>query len=1166
MADHQQRDPGVQAGQAINPTATSNLDGERASNGSEAPATVSAEDTANRRSDDLNNTDNAASDPATVIAATAPAPRGRSDEIKAEDAQFAKRTISPSPTRSSLSAALHAHAPSLASSSSRPGSRSASRAGSRNASRAGSPAAVTRAVAPIESPGSGALTPADLTTEEQLERLKHKVQDLSSQVTSLNGKLVASYNRVGNLEDEADQKVMEIKTLASKVERLEAERKTWEDKYEGGLLVEKDHVQLELTRMMDRVIEETASRGKAESDKAHIEQELEQLSSQLFTEANKMVAIERMERLKAERKMEELERSFNDTQELMMGQSAQMRDLGSKIDDLEDEREHLKKQVEELQHQLVSVSSSSSASASSAPSQDGSDDESDANGSNISIRSESIGGFTPVLPSTSLPDPQSFLSSSVTSQPGFYLQMPMPGNAMAPGTPGAAARGILITHPIQFLSFELPPFQEFVLWTKSLMRTRRTIMSRPILDPNTTTGAYGGAYAAYGAPYAAASMSQGPSMPGYMSEAERQQALKESIQLSQYLNSPFIKRILEEDSDPTLKLDNAPGISFFSRRQIANAIVDGDLAIEPAFTSLPSDKCSLCGTSLAKFIASHQVTQPKDDPRKKLTRLATNWIPSSISGTATPTKEAQEKSSKDPWSISALTDALGSLTPSRELGGFSFGVGGSSEKEKANQGHYTAYNPQSAGSRPGSAGGRSLPTDRKSSLPPLHRQASMSGKPDAENGSKDGVQHDYVLTQSARQQGQIYLFRSLESSTRYTLCPHYCLPRLRAVCELWTYVRNIHKGLLLEDNPKIYPSPFGTSNEYTKLFRKLTASVQSTQTQFANHVIQDVRTPAPGLSRQLGDGAAPPPAAPPSSLSISEKADDNKTEADDSKPPIITTTNTIRGFDASSTPVGLGLDMETRKTAETSDVDASSASSNAGDDDNSAKPSEASTAATSSDSLPSGSGEGQSKEASNENKSSSPAIPVPARPPRSAARSSPMTPSTSGDGGKFPMPSALSITQLKKEETVEGDKTPTQSPEMKQGEAPSSQPTSAVTKPETFAMPNSPRTPSGLGVIPPALPPRSPRFAGPGRPAPGRITLPSSGLSLSTSLKSEGGISSMTSATTPGPASAGTAASGAAGPVSSSQADWQQKCWYEVIRLKEGVFWSRVGANYNKEH
>lgn len=915
--------------------------------------------------------------------------------------------------------------------------------------------------------------------------------------------------------------------------------------------------------MMDRVIEETASRGKAESDRATMEKELENLTSQLFTEANNLVAVERMERLKSERKMAEIERNFNDTQELMMGQSAQMRDLGSKIDDLESERDDLKKQIEELQHQLMS-------SSSSAASQDGSDvdDESDVNGSNISLRSESIGGQTPAFVASSLPDPQSFLSSSITSQSGLFLQMPLPGNAMAPGTPGSAARAILITHPIQFLSFELPPFQEFVLWTKSLMRTRRTIMSRPILDPSATTGGYSG-YGAYGAPYGAAGMTQGVSLPGYMSEAERQSALKESLQLSQYLNSPFIKRIVEEDSDPTLRLESAPGLSFFSRRQIANAIIDGDLAIEPAFTSLPSDKCSLCGTSLAKFIASHQVTQPKDDPRKKLTRLATNWIPSSISGTATPTKEAQDKSAKDPWSISALTDALGSLTPSRELGGFSFGTS-SSEKEKANQGHYTAYNPQSAGSRPTSSSGRPVPAthrssfgassaappDRKASMPTLHRQASMSGKPEnTENGSKDGVQHDYVLTQSAKQQGQIYLFRSLDSSTRYTLCPHYCLPRLRAVCELWTYVRNIHKGLLLEDNPKIYPSPFGTSNEYTKLFRKLTASVQSSQTQTANHVIQDIKTPAPGIGRQLADGMPPPSAHPPpsSALSASEKMDDD-TPDQESAPPIVTTTNKVQGFDTSSAAVGLGLDMDNKMTSEPGEITASSASSNAGDDESSNKPSEPSTAATSSENLSTENKESETANQSKEEdtKDASPAPSLPARPPRSAARSSPMTPSTSGDGGKFPTPSTLSITTLKASEVSESDKTPTQSPDLKQGEATTSQASSGQSKPEGFAVPKSPKTPSSFSGIPPALPPRSPRFGGAGRAGPGRISLPSSGLSLSTSLKSESGFPA-NPATTPSLPSAGAAATGAVGPVSTMQADWQQKCWYEVIRLKEGV-------------
>lgn len=1073
---------------------------------------------------------------------TTSAPSGRSREIIAEDAQYAKQAISPSPSRSSLSAALHAHYSPL---------------GTLSPYGAGSPIA--------GSSGSGANTPVDLSAEDQIQRLRHKVIDLASQVTSLNGKLVASYNRVGNLEDEADQKVMELRNLTSKVEKLEAERKIWEDKYEGGLLVEKAHVQLELTRMMDRVIEETASRGKAESDKASIEGELEQLSSQLFAEANSMVAIERKERLKAERKMEELERNFQDIETMMTGQSAQMRDLGSKIDDLELERDELQKQVEELQHQLQHKGET-----------EDDDHESAANASTISIRSESIAG-TPAMVPSSLPDIQSYLSSSVSSQPSLLLQMPLSGGSNVPGTPGAApARAIVFAHPIQFLSFELPPFQEFVLWTKSLARTRRAIMGRPILDPNSSAGSYGN-YTGFPAPYAATTLSQANSYPGYMSEAERQVALRDSLQLSQYLSSPFIKRIMEEDSDPTLRLESAPGLSFFSRRQIANAIIDGDLAIEPAFTSLPSDKCSLCGTSLAKFIASHQATQPKDDPRRKLTRLATGWISSSISGTATPTREAQDRGgNKDNWSISALTDALGSLTPSRELGGFNFGMGGSSEKEKASQGHYTPYKASDnrpgtpSGNRSALGGGGATPSDRKASMPNLVRQASMSSAHRSENNdstetngaAKDGGQHDYVLTQSARQQGQIYLFRSLESSTRYTLCPHYCLPRLRAVCELWTYIRNIHKGLLLEDNPKIYPSPFGTSNEYTKLFRRLTANIQTSQTQVANNVIQDMRTPAPGLSRQLGEGVPPP-------MSTSAPQGEARPYGGINSPPILTTTNSIQGL-ASSVPVGLGLDMQ--NTREPTKLSSSSASSTTEDEDNGNRDSAIASAATDTYKLSSADHEG-GQNATDENErvmgntskgaSSAPNPPLPSRPPRSAARSSSMTPSTSGDGAHF-VPSALSITALKGSTLAEEDKTPKPSPDLKQGEnvTASSEPSSAIARSDAFAVPKSPRTPSGFAegaAVPPALPPRSPRSA---RSGPGRISMPPSGLSLSTSFTSESGFPS---GTTPGPTSASASSMTATGPISTLQADWQQKCWYEVIRLKEGVFWSRVGANYNKE-
>ena len=264
-------------------------------------------------------------------------------------------------------------------------------------------------------------------TQEMLAKLNARIADLSGQVTSLNGKLVQSYNRVGGLEDDLHARTAETGTLRRDVEKLEGQRKEWEDKYEGGLLVEKDHVQQELTRMMDQVIQETASRGKAVSDKEQIEKELEQLSSQLFQEANTMVAVERMARLRSEKKMEQLEQNLKDTEAMMAGQGEQMRGLGSKLEELEKERDELRHQMDDL-----------------------------ANTSTISIVSE----------------PESMAGTSFASSSGFPSsfspEQPLPSTALVPSTPGGPypRPTANIPHPLQYLSLDCQPYFEFVVFHK----------------------------------------------------------------------------------------------------------------------------------------------------------------------------------------------------------------------------------------------------------------------------------------------------------------------------------------------------------------------------------------------------------------------------------------------------------------------------------------------------------------------------------------------------------------------------------------------------------------------------------------------------------------------------------------------------------------------------
>lgn len=61
----------------------------------------------------------------------------------------------------------------------------------------------------------------------------------------------------------------------------------------------------------------------------------------------------------------------------------------------------------------------------------------------------------------------------------------------------------------------------------------------------------------------------------------------------------FWKRVLVEDIEPTLRLDNAPGLSWLARRNVLSAITDGNLVIDPLQVVPNSNvlSCTLCGES-----------------------------------------------------------------------------------------------------------------------------------------------------------------------------------------------------------------------------------------------------------------------------------------------------------------------------------------------------------------------------------------------------------------------------------------------------------------------------------------------------------------------------------------------------------------------------------------
>ena len=107
------------------------------------------------------------------------------------------------------------------------------------------------------------------------------------------------------------------------------------------MLVEKSHVTSELTRLMEKATEEATRRGQAESARAEIEKDLDDLSAGLFDQANRMVAEARIAEARSSRKLEETEAALRSAEEVVGALQGQMQAL-------ESEKEQADRRVEEM--------------------------------------------------------------------------------------------------------------------------------------------------------------------------------------------------------------------------------------------------------------------------------------------------------------------------------------------------------------------------------------------------------------------------------------------------------------------------------------------------------------------------------------------------------------------------------------------------------------------------------------------------------------------------------------------------------------------------------------------------------------------------------------------------------------------------------------------------
>ncbi|KAK9479751.1 hypothetical protein V1514DRAFT_235372 [Lipomyces japonicus] len=159
---------------------------------------------------------------------------------------------------------------------------------------------------------------------------------LSSEVAALSTKLILSVERQADLEDGLAATRHELELAHEQILSLQASERKYQDLVAQGMLVEKQTVEVETEALMNKLMEESKARIKAETDRRNIEQEVEDLTRSLFEEANKMVATERKDNAQLEHRNKQLETIITEKDNLLISLQEQLTALKQVLHEVTD--------------------------------------------------------------------------------------------------------------------------------------------------------------------------------------------------------------------------------------------------------------------------------------------------------------------------------------------------------------------------------------------------------------------------------------------------------------------------------------------------------------------------------------------------------------------------------------------------------------------------------------------------------------------------------------------------------------------------------------------------------------------------------------------------------------------------------------------------------------
>ncbi|KAB8290542.1 hypothetical protein EYC80_010967 [Monilinia laxa] len=365
----------------------------------------------------------------------------------------------------------------------------------------------------------------------------------------------------------------ELETARERNKQLERENREHKALVSSGVLIRSSVAEAEKAKLVAALIEEKNKRREVEKDKKSIELELENLTTALFEEANKMVIMAREQAQKeydiVNKKNDQLKAQLQEAQNLLKSQQEQLAEL---------------KQV--MEHMTEEQDDQTNGTAPSTPALYQTDTNDDNSQNSDSIQSSSI------------PEPVS------PSYPTSFLHLIQP-----------------------VLRTDLGAYDDFI----SLLRMSRNV----VVGSRASSGSYGaiglglglGAYtaAAPHAPHNGSTSSistlgtfgSSPATPTTPASNVSSGSRDGPNSLTPLKETKFYKRALAEDIEPTLRLDNAPGLSWLARRTVLNAVCEGSLVVEPMPSSIKpyAFACSLCGESRKgpEHVRSHRFRASESD-------------------------------------------------------------------------------------------------------------------------------------------------------------------------------------------------------------------------------------------------------------------------------------------------------------------------------------------------------------------------------------------------------------------------------------------------------------------------------------------------------------------------------------------------------------------------